>query len=60
MHITKIYFKAGRNSSDPEKVILPTLMFINSNHEAFEDVRRPGFMLCIGWWDYSIKFGLFF
>ena len=60
MDTTKIYFKAGKNKADPEKAILPTIMFINSNHLSFEDVRRPGFMLCIGWWDYSIKFGLFF
>ena len=60
MDITKIYLKAGKNAADPEKVVFPTILFINSNHPAFEDVRRPGFMICLGWWDYSIKFGVFF
>ena len=58
--MTQVCFTADRTPEDPEKTILPALLFVNSNHPAFEDIRRPGFMLCLGWWDYSLKFCVFF
>jgi hypothetical protein len=51
-------FKIGRDKADPEKCVLPTILFINTNHKAFEQDRLPGFMIIFGWWDYSIKIGL--
>ena len=57
--ISRFYFKVGRNKADPEKTVLPTILFINTNHEAFTDVRHRGFMLCFGWWDFAVKFGVF-
>lgn len=56
----KFFVKYGRDKSDPEKSVLPCLIFIDSNHSQFDDLRTPGFMLCIGWWDYSLKIGLIF
>ena len=56
----KVYFKMSREKSDPEKTVLPTILYINTNHESFTDVRHRGFMICVGWWDFSIKFGVFF
>jgi hypothetical protein len=56
----KLYFNASRNADDPEKSILPSLIFINANHPSFAGIKRKGFMLCIGWWDFSVKFGIFF
>jgi hypothetical protein len=56
----RMYVKLGRDKADPEKTVFPTLLFINTNHEAFTDLRHRGFMLCVGWWDFSIKVGLFF
>ena len=53
------YIKVGRNKADPEKTVLPTILFINTNNEAFTDVRHRGFMLCFGWWDFAVKFGVF-
>ena len=55
----KFYSNYGRNKSDPEKCVLPTILFINSNHYSFNEYRRSGFMICFGWWDFSVKFGLF-
>jgi len=57
--ISRFYFKVGRDKADPEKTVLPTILFINTNHEAFTDVRHRGFMLCFGWWDFAVKFGVF-
>lgn len=57
--ISRFYFKVGRDKAYPEKRVLPTILFINTNHEAFTDVRRRGFMLCFGWWDFAVKFGMF-
>jgi hypothetical protein len=50
----------SRTTEEPEKAVLPTILWINTNHSAFEDVRHRGFMIVLGWWDYSIKFGLFY
>lgn len=50
-------FIASRNKEDVEKMVLPGIVYINTNHESFTDVRRKGFMICIGWWDWSIKVG---
>lgn len=51
-------FKASRSKTDPEKTLLPTVILINANHESFGDLRRRGFVLAFGWWDFSVKFGL--
>lgn len=56
----RVYVKVGRDKADPEKSVLPAILFINTNHEAFTDVRHRGFMICVGWWDFSIKVGVFF
>jgi len=53
-------FLIGRRKADTEKAVLPTILFINTNHPAFTDFRRKGFMIVIGWWDFSIKFVAFF
>lgn len=50
-------FKIGREKDDPEKLLLPGIVFINTNHYSFED-KSKGFMIFIRWWNYSISFGL--
>ena len=52
-------FIASRTPQDSEKCVLPTILFINTNHPSFEELRHNGFMLIFGWWDWSIKVGLF-
>ena len=51
-------FKIGRDKEDVEKLVIPSIIFINTNHESFKETRLKGFMVCFGWWDYSIKFGI--
>jgi len=53
-------FTIGRNSMDAEKSVLPTILYINTNHPHFADSRHRGFVLVFGWWDFSIKVGLFY
>lgn len=60
MKTPKLTILAGRNKADPEKTILPSIVFINANHPAFEDVRMPGFMIAIGIWDFSVKICILF
>lgn len=50
----------SRDQGEPEKAVLPAIIFLSSNHPSFEELRRPGFLICIGWWDFSVKFGWFF
>ena len=54
----KYRFIASRDKEDCEKMVLPAIVYINANHKTFADNRRKGFMICIGWWDWSIKFGV--
>lgn len=51
-------FLIGRNKEDVEKMVLPAIVYINTNHEAFKEDRMRGFLICIGWWDWSIKLGI--
>lgn len=55
----RLYLKIGRDVADPEKLVFPSILFISTNHESFGDLRRKGCMICVGWWDFSIKFGMF-
>lgn len=57
--ISRLYFKISREKSDPEKAVLPTIIFVNTNHETFGDIGNRGFVLCFGWWDFSVRAGLF-
>ena len=51
-------FNIGRDKQEPEKALLPALIIINS--KAFPEFEHiSGFMLALGWWDWSIKFGIF-
>jgi len=54
----KTRFSIGRNKEDVEKAVLPTIIYINTNHPKFTDLSRKGFIIAIGWWDWSIKFGV--
>lgn len=51
-------FIVGRDKNDVEKAVIPTVLYINPNHQVFEEARTPGFMIALGWWDFSIKLGL--
>lgn len=51
-------FKIGRDKDELEKAVTPAIIYINTNHEALGDLRLHGFMITIGWWDFSVKFGL--
>ena len=52
------YFTIGRNKEDCEKMVLPSIILINTNHEAFKELKTKGIVIAIGWWDCSIKFGI--
>jgi hypothetical protein len=56
----RFYFSIGRYKADSEKAVLPTIIFISTNHEEFADLRRRGFGLCFGWWDFAVKFWVIF
>jgi len=45
-----VIVSVGRASHDPEKSILPTIIFVNTNHPEYND-RHRGFIVAFGWWD---------
>lgn len=51
----RIGWKFGRSKMDSEKAVLPAILFINTNHPSFKDLRKKGFMIALGWWDWSVK-----
>lgn len=55
----RVFFRISRDKDDPKKSVLPAVLYVNTNHNSFTDVRTKGFMIAVGWWDFSIKFGLF-
>lgn len=56
----RIYFAMGRNKKDVEKSVLPAILFINTNNKEFGESKHKGFVICFGWWDFSVKFGILF
>ena len=56
----RIRLTISRDADDPEKLVLPSIVFISLNHPFFAEDRTKGFMICIGWWDISVKFGIIF
>lgn len=54
-------YRYGRDKEQAEKAVLPTIVFINTNHPSFNeennDLRRKGFTLSFGWWDWSFTVG---
>jgi len=44
----RIKIKAGK-SSDPEKMVLPGMLFCRSEQDG-----AKGFALAVGWWDYHV------
>lgn len=52
----KVRLLARRSKDDPEKTLLPTILYINTNNKCFENDRAKGFALILGWWDFSIGF----
>ena len=49
---------AGRYTEDPEKALLPTIMYIDGSSDHYAMYGRSGFALAFGWWDWSISFCL--
>lgn len=53
----KFYISSDISKNDPEKAVIPTILYLNTNHKFFGDLRKKGFVFVIGWWHFSIKFG---
>lgn len=53
-----VSLKAGRSIDDPEKAVLPTIVVINTNHNSFGDIGRPGFSIMLAWWDWAIQMAI--
>lgn len=43
--------------ADPEKAVLPTIIFINLKHPELkqEEPLANGFALCLGWWNMAAR-----
>jgi hypothetical protein len=57
-----IKFEMKRTNGDPEKAVLPTIVFINPKHPEFIESNyciNYGFTIILCWWDYGILFGFY-
>ena len=55
----KIRFRCARDTDDPEKAVIPAVIFISCRHSHFKEYERGGFALALGWWDWSIRIAIF-
>ena len=51
-------FEVASNPKDCEKLVTPSVIFVNTNHPSFEEVRTQGFIIGVKWWHYSLIFGI--
>lgn len=49
-----IKFRFDKNEGDPEKAVLPALIFISAQHPKYRKYNRTGFALALGWWHWSV------
>lgn len=52
------FFEVGSDKQDPEKAVLPAIVFLNAKHPEFPYPGYIGFIIGIGWWHWSVKFGI--
>lgn len=45
---------------DPEKAVLPCLIFVSARHPEFAKYRCGGFSLSLGWWHWGVRLSLFY
>ena len=53
------YYGADNSINDIEKLLIPSITFVNTNNKLLNENRRKGFMFSIKWWHYSIYAGIF-
>lgn len=41
---------------DPEKLVLPGLVYCSPSHPKFNEPRAGGFTLSLGWWHWCLRF----
>ena len=50
-----ITWTVGRAQGDPEKTILPCVIFCPGWHPAYSRLPNTGFAVAVGWWDFKIQ-----
>lgn len=53
------YKKIGRDKHEPEKAVLPAIIFVSSHSYPEFNGYVKGCMIAVGWWDWSIKIALY-
>ncbi len=54
----KFGFSAKRRD-DPEKMVLPGIVFVAAESEAIKKYGHTGFGLAVGWWDWSAQLNVY-
>ena len=50
------HWSYGRDTSDPEKAVLPTILFLSNQHPDFSRYGFRGGCIALGWWDWFVRF----
>lgn len=52
-----IEIDAYRCTHEPEKMVLPGIIFVNASHPSLapENTIASGFTVAVGWWDWAIR-----
>ena len=53
----RVKVKFDKSKKDPEKAVLPTIIFMNFKNKSFPKIKGiTGFAIAVGWWHWSVKF----
>lgn len=57
---TVLSISTGATPDDPEKLVTPGIVWVNTSHDKFKDrgYDLRGGIILIGWWHYSIGIGI--
>lgn len=50
---TKLRFY--RDKDDPEKAVLPAILYVSTSHPEFNNPYCRGFCLVFWWWDFGVS-----
>ena len=51
----RLHLVFGVDKGRIEKMILPTILYVNANDEAMGEFKQKGFFICFVLWDFEIK-----
>ena len=52
----KFHFSVTDSPTDPERLVLPGIVFVSGGHHKVADPEITGFVIAAGWWRWGVRF----